>query len=145
MTTGEIDQVDKTNTLSGGCLCGALRYRVSAEPFDSDYCHCSQCRKSTGAMAACWMDFKTEQVNWLKGTPKEFASSDTIRRGFCDQCGTSISYRSLDYPDYYTLSIASLDNPNAVAPRYHIHTDQQPDWLIISDNLPKYRQSRSQG
>ncbi|QYJ94387.1 GFA family protein [Shewanella spartinae] len=131
--------------LQGGCLCGALRYKVSAQPFDSDYCHCSQCQKSTGAMAACWMDFKAEQVTWLQGAPKEYASSDTIRRGFCQQCGTSISYRSTDYPDYYTLSIASLDDTNAVAPRYHIYTDNQPDWLKIADDLPKYRQSRSEG
>ncbi|MCG9712911.1 GFA family protein [Shewanella insulae] len=134
-----------TTQLQGGCLCGALRYKVSAAPFDSDYCHCSQCQKSTGAMAACWMDFKADQVSWLQGTPKEYASSDTIRRGFCQQCGTSISYRSTDYPDYYTLSIASLDDANAVAPRYHIYTDKQPDWLKIADDLPKYRQSRSEG
>ncbi|MCG9755440.1 GFA family protein [Shewanella insulae] len=134
-----------TTQLQGGCLCGALRYKVSAPPFDSDYCHCHQCQKSTGAMAACWMDFKADQVSWLQGTPKEYASSDTIRRGFCQQCGTSISYRSTDYPDYYTLSIASLDDANAVAPRYHIYTDKQPDWLKIADDLPKYRQSRSEG
>lgn len=96
-------------------------------------------------MAACWMDFKAEQVSWFKGTPKEYASSDTIRRGFCEQCGTSISYRSTQYPDYYTLSTASLDNPNSVPPRYHIYTASQPDWLDICDDLPKYRFSRSQG
>ncbi|MDX1283217.1 GFA family protein [Shewanella colwelliana] len=137
--------METTNLLQGGCLCGALRYQVSAMPFDSDYCHCSQCQKSSGAVAVSWMDFNVEQITWLKGAPTEYASSTTIRRGFCNQCGTSISYRSTDYPNYYTLTIASLDEPNRVPPKYHIYTDNQVAWLKIADDLPKYRGGRSEG
>ncbi|MBL4814363.1 MAG: GFA family protein [Shewanella sp.] len=128
--------------MQGGCLCGALRYSVSAMPFDSDHCHCRMCQKSTGAVVGSWMDFLVDQVTWLCGKPREYASSDTTRRGFCSTCGTSISFRDTGHPTYYTLSIASLDDPNLVPVKYHIHTDSQLKWLIIEDDLPRYNGSR---
>ncbi len=132
------------NTLrEGGCLCGAIRYQVEGEPFDADYCHCRSCQKSTGSAFGAWMDFKLSQVIWLKGQVTEFASSEFIRRGFCDKCGTSLTYRHTQYPDYSTLSIASLDDANQVKPKYHIYTDSQLNWLVIKDDCERYPQARS--
>jgi len=136
------EKKDKTVAMEGGCLCGALRYRLTAMPFDADHCHCRMCKKSTGAVVGSWMDFLAEQVIWLSGKPTEYASSETTRRGFCSSCGTSISFRDTGYPKYYTLSIASLDNPNLVPVKYHIHTSSQVEWLCIKDDTPKYRGTR---
>ena len=130
------------STHEGGCLCGALRYRVTGAPFDIDYCHCRMCQKSTGAPVGVWMDFKKNQVEWLSGRPKEYASSDSIRRGFCAQCGSAISFRHTGYPDYYTLAIVSLDDPNTFEPNYHIHMDSQPNWFKIDDDLERHAHSR---
>ncbi|MGI2148842.1 GFA family protein [Shewanella baltica] len=79
----------------------------------------------------------------LKGQVTEFASSELIRRGFCDKCGTSLTYRHIQYPDYSTLSIASLDDANQVQPKYHIYTESQLNWLVIEDNCQRYLQGRS--
>lgn len=128
--------------LMGGCLCGSIRFQVTSLPFDADYCHCLQCQKSTGSFSAAWMDFKIDQVRWLKAKPKLFASSESVSRGFCSNCGCSISYQHSEYPDYLTLSIAALDNPNYIEPRYHIHTDSQVKWLSINDELPRYNKNR---
>ncbi|MGI3004914.1 GFA family protein [Shewanella algae] len=133
------------NELQGGCLCGAIRYRLEGEPFDADHCYCSQCRKSTGAVVGSWMDFRLEQLTWQGETVREYASSAKIRRGFCPNCGTSLSYRSLDYPEFISLSIASLDDPDRVAPRYHIYCTDKPAWLQITDDCPRYPSHRSQG
>ncbi|SDJ65042.1 Uncharacterized conserved protein [Ferrimonas sediminum] len=130
------------STLEGGCLCGAIRYRTSAAPFAAEYCHCSQCRKAVGGVAVAWMDFNRNQVRWQKQIPTEFASSEHVFRGFCSQCGTSLSFRDDRYPDYLTLSVASLDDVNQVIPTYHIHTDSQPNWLSIDDEGPRYGQNR---
>jgi len=135
MKTGEM--------LLGGCLCCAIRYQTQAAPFNADYCHCRQCQLSSGAVMMVRMDFKRQQVKWLNGHVTEFASSDKICRGFCQQCGCSVSYRHLDYPDYLTLSIATLDNPNLVTPKYHIFTDNQVSWLTLEDNCQRYPQSRT--
>lgn len=134
-----------SQTLTGGCLCGAVKYDIDGSPFDADYCHCNICRKNVGAFAVCWMDFRVEQISWISGKPKEFNSSETIRRGFCEQCGTSLSYRSTEYPGYCSLTIASLDNPNQVTPNYHIYTEDQVKWLKIEDNCQRYPKSRSGG
>ena len=131
--------------MKGGCHCGAIRYEVSAAPFDADYCHCRDCQKITGAPVGAWMDFQKEQVLWLDTEPAEYKSSEHIRRGFCPQCGSTLSYRSARYPDYFTLSIASLDEPDRVKPNYHIHTDSQLNWLSIVDDCARYRKERETG
>jgi hypothetical protein len=107
-------------------------------------CHCRQCQRSSGAVVMSWMDFKVNKVTWLIGTVTEFASSEKIKRGFCQQCGCSLSYRHQDYAEYITLSIASLDNPNLVSPNYHIYTDSQVKWLKIDDNCKRYPQARNE-
>jgi len=128
--------------MQGGCHCGAVRYEVSGAPFDADFCHCRDCQRTTGAPVAAWMDFKKEQVRWRAGEPSEYASSEHIRRGFCSSCGSSLSYRSTQYPDYLTLSIASLDDPDLCRPNYHIHTDSQLSWLCIDDDCKRYKRGR---
>ena len=129
--------------LEGGCLCGAIRYRATATPFAADYCHCSICRKSTGSPFGVWMDFKAGQVEWSNARPHEYASSEHIRRGFCRDCGTSLTYRHQGHPEYLTISIASLDDPDAVKPTYHIHTNSQIGWLKIDDDLQRYPEGGS--
>ena len=131
--------------MKGGCHCGAIRYEVSAAPFDADYCHCRDCQKTSGAPVAAWMDFQKDQVTWLGVEPAEYKSSEYIRRGFCPQCGSTLSYRSTRYPDYFTLSIASLDEPDRVKPTYHIYTDSQVSWLSIDDDCERYRRGRGPG
>ena len=131
--------------MTGGCHCGAVRYEVSGPPFAADFCHCRDCQKTTGAPVGAWMDFKAENVRWVAGTPTEYASSGKVRRGFCARCGASLSYRSIEHPEYLSLSIASLDDPDAVEPTYHIHTDRRVGWLSIDDGLMKYPKGRSDG
>lgn len=130
--------------MQGGCHCGYIRYEITGEPFDADYCHCRDCQVTTGAPVSAWMDFKTLQVSWLAAVPVEYASSEYIRRGFCPRCGSTLSYRSTQYPDYLTLSIVSLDDPGLFSPNYHIFTDSQVRWLTIADDCKRYPRSRGE-
>ncbi|WP_394133098.1 GFA family protein [Shewanella maritima] len=127
----------------GGCLCGQLRYRIDHPPFAADYCHCRHCQKSTGSVAGAWMDFKVTEVTWLQGEVTEYASSEYVRRGFCAACGASVSFRDTRYPDYYTIAITTLDEPNTVQPTYHIYTQSQLQWLTIKDECPRYQQGQT--
>lgn len=125
--------------MQGGCLCGALRYSASEPPFAADYCHCRNCQKSTGTAVSVWMDFKASLVTWENSDAlQEYQSSENTRRGFCGRCGSTLSYRDLRHPDYYSLAIASLDDPNQVQPTYHIHTDSQLSWFNITDDCKRY-------
>ncbi|QBF84252.1 GFA family protein [Shewanella maritima] len=129
--------------LTGGCHCGAIRYQVSAMPFASDYCHCDICKQTTGSVVGAWMDFKVEQVTWLKGKVKEYESSEFVRRGFCEHCGSSLTFRDTRHASYFTLTVTSLDDASKVQPTYHIYTDDQLPWLKIDDNARRYRQGQT--
>lgn len=128
----------KETGLTGGCLCGAIRYATSTRPFAAEYCHCSICRKSSGGPVVAWMDFERDQVTWAGDAPTEYHSSETVWRGFCPQCGASLTFRDSRYPDYLTLTIASLDEPNLVTPTYHIYAESQVAWFNIADDHPRY-------
>ncbi len=119
--------------LEGGCLCGSVRYLISGTPFAAEYCHCGMCKKVSGAPVASWMDFHIEQLTWNKRKPLEYQSSENVQRGFCPTCGSSLSFRDTEHPEYITLAIASLDDPNLVKPTYHIYTASQLKWLNIDD------------
>ncbi|MCL1048407.1 GFA family protein [Shewanella abyssi] len=127
----------------GGCLCGAIRYQLTATPFATDFCHCRQCQQSTGSVLGAWMDFNIEEVSWLSGSVTEFQSSEFVRRGFCHHCGSALTFRDTRHPSYITLAIVSLDEPNTVQPSYHIYTDSQLTWLSLSDSCARYPQSRT--
>ncbi|MCO7224874.1 GFA family protein [Pleionea sp. CnH1-48] len=132
----------KDKVLEGGCLCGAIRYRVYGEPFAAEYCHCRMCQKVAGAPVSSWMDFKVEQVQWFKGSVFEYSSSEHVRRGFCRDCGATLSFRDSRHPDYFTLAIPSLDEPEQVQPTYHIYTESEISWHRIADDLKRFPQSR---
>jgi hypothetical protein len=124
--------------LRGGCLCGAVRYRASGPPFAAEYCHCRMCQRFTGAAAANWMDFERKKVEWTAGAPREYASSEFVRRGFCPDCGSALTFRDTRYPQYLTLTIASLDEPNQVRPTHHLFTDSQLEWFDPADDCPRF-------
>jgi hypothetical protein len=132
------------NQLTGSCHCGKIQYITDGKPFDGDYCHCRDCQKITGSPISAWMDFKSEQVTWTKGKPKTYHSSKFIRRGFCENCGSTLTYSHINHREYTTLAITSSDNPNLVQPTYHIYTSSQVDWLCVNDKLPRYKFAKSQ-
>jgi len=129
--------------IEGGCLCGAIRYSSSALPFAAEYCHCRICQKSVGSVVVSWMDFNTNQLTWTAGIPVEYKSSENVMRGFCSDCGTSLSFRDSRHPEYITLTIASLDDPDLVEPTYHIYNDSKVKWLSIDDKCNRFAKGKS--
>jgi len=132
----------KDNNLKGSCHCGDISYSITGKNFAADYCHCSTCQKITGAPVSAWMDFKVEQLNWQGAKPKEYQSSKSIRRGFCPNCGATLTYRHIEHPEYITLTITSLDEPNFISPAYHIYTEDQLDWFNINDDCKRYTKGK---
>lgn len=133
----------KNDELTGGCLCGAIRYQTTAKPFAAEYCHCRMCQKSAGAPVLSWMDFRTNQLTWTSGKPTEYASSEHVQRGFCNQCGTTLTFRDERHTEMITVSIASLDDPNLVEPTYHIYVESQVHWMHIKDGYLRYAQGKT--
>jgi hypothetical protein len=122
--------------LAGGCLCGAIRYQISAEPRSADYCHCSMCRRAAGAPVVARLTVSNEAFAWTTREPAVYRSSEAAERLFCPECGTQLALR--DEPDYLDVTLASLDTPEAVRPSYHIWTESRIGWFDIADELPRY-------
>jgi len=131
-------------SLEGGCLCGAVRYRADAEPFNAGYCHCSMCRKSSGAPVIAAASVPKASLTLLRGEDvlKRYRSSDAVHRLFCGTCGGQLFFDVIDDPDTIDLWLGSLDDPDRVAPTFHIHDADRVEWLNIADDLPRYRAGR---
>ena len=121
----------------GGCLCGSLRYQAR-DAIDAGYCHCRLCQRSSGAPVLAWATFPTAAFAYIKGEPATYRSSEKGRREFCARCGTQIAFRDTETPTRVEVNIASLDDPAAIEPGYHIWVGSQVPWLHIADDLPRY-------
>jgi hypothetical protein len=127
-------------SLEGGCLCGAIRYRISAAPRSTDYCHCGMCRRAAGAPVVARLTVANDSFSWTSGEPAVYRSSPAAERYFCRDCGTQLALR--DEPDFLDVTLASLDQPEAVRPRHHIWTASRIAWFDIADDLPRYPERR---
>jgi hypothetical protein len=124
--------------LEGGCLCGAVRYRISAAPHHASFCHCRMCQRSGGAPVVAWLTGPSDAFAWINGEPAVYRSSLKAERLFCGACGTQLVFREPAEPDHLDVTLASLDDPEAVRPMYHIWTSSRIGWFEIADDLPRY-------
>src|SRR5258708_12284303 len=106
----------------GGCLCSAIRFRISGEPVFSSICHCATCRRATAAPTVAWLTFDRGQVEILSGHPRTYRSSQGVVRQFCGTCGSQLLYESAESPTTIDITTASLDNPNLSPPPFQTCT-----------------------
>jgi hypothetical protein len=124
--------------LQGGCLCGALRYESSDPPVDTGYCHCSLCRRSTGAPVLAWASVPVTSFSYVRGAPAIYASSTRGQREFCAHCGTQICYRQTRDTQTVDINVGSLDDPALCPPQVHIYDADRIAWFETADVLPRY-------
>ncbi len=129
--------------LQGGCFCGRTRYEVTGAPFHQTNCHCSICRRTTGAPFVAWFSVRPSEFRWLSGDPSHFRSSPKGTRSFCTHCGTQLTFQGDDYPDEIDITTCSLDHPQTVPPRDHTHASNKLQWIELCDGLAQYPQGRS--
>jgi hypothetical protein len=122
----------------GGCLCGQVRFRVTAAPLQSGYCHCRMCQRNSGAPVVAWVTFPATSFAWTHGEPAFYQSSARARREFCPACGSYMVFRSESFPSEVSVNTGSLDHPAAFPPAMHIHAESRVPWLHIRDELPSY-------
>jgi hypothetical protein len=128
--------------LEGGCLCGHVRYRVRGPALSSSVCFCRSCRLAGGAASVAWFVVPLDRFEWLAAAPAERRSSPPVRRGFCNRCGTPISYRHDDAPTNIELTTATLDEPHRMPPAFEIWHDDRLPWAASDPALPHYAEDR---
>ena len=124
--------------ITGGCLCGAVRYEASDPPMDICFCHCRMCQKSCGNPSALCAFIRKATFRFTRGEPKFYESSDWLERGFCADCGTPLLMR--DLTETHAVYIGTLDHPDEWPPTLgHSGMESHVPWDIINDDLPCWR------
>ena len=129
--------MDEPNT-EGGCLCGAIRYRVKSLPIALSLCHCNSCRRAAGAPSVAWVVLHSNALEFVTGTPQLFRSSPGVVRGFCGQCGTSLTYQRELEPDTIDITTASLDRADDFAPTRETWTGEKLAWEALNGAAPTF-------
>jgi hypothetical protein len=129
--------------LTGGCLCGAVRYRLTSEPTDAGWCHCRMCQLNSGSPAMVFASVPPADHVIDRGEEhiSRYASSDKAERWFCGHCGTPLLFREFAGTTH-DFSVATLDTPEAALPGFHIYYDSRIPWAEAADDLPQYPRGR---
>ena len=117
---------------TGSCLCGNVAIETTGDPSCVAACHCQHCRKHTGAPAAVFVDYAVSSVKFTNARPTLYESSIGVRRGFCNVCGSTISYQADNHLDMVHLHIGVFDTPHHFTPSINENTDTKLPWLCIS-------------
>ncbi|MBC7983813.1 MAG: GFA family protein [Candidatus Obscuribacterales bacterium] len=129
--------------LTGQCYCGFVRYTVGGVPCNETNCHCSICRRTSGAPFVAWFSIPVSTFNIIAGELRRFSSSDHGERTFCPRCGTPLTFRSSRSPHELDVTTCSLANPEQVAPKDHTRTSSKLSWVKLADGLPCFPEARS--
>ena len=130
---------------TGHCLCRAIVFAYDAAPRWTLNCHCETCRRATSSAMTTWICVPREAFRFTRGVPTYYASSPGVRRGFCAECGSPLTYENEQVPDEVHLLAGALDEPNEAQPTAHVFSEEQLAWFETADQLPRYAKTRRQG
>lgn len=128
-------------TRTGGCLCGAVRYEVAADPLAVICCHCTDCQKASGGPYATVVLVPRPAVT-IRGATKAFTveaeSGNTVTRRFCPECGTPLFSEISMNPDLFVVKQGTFDDRRGLGPSMNIWTASAQPWVPIEASLPRF-------
>jgi hypothetical protein len=136
-------KADSAN-LTGGCACGAIRYKLAASPLIVHACHCRDCQRITGSAFVINLWIERQFVEAIGAVPESFelagGSGQPNEVFFCGKCGVYLWSRYHGAPgDALFIRAGTLDTPDAVAPDVHIFTRSKVPWLELPDGVPAFK------
>ncbi len=125
--------------VTGGCLCGRVRFEIGLPTLFCAHCHCSMCRKAHGAGFVTWVGVPYARFRITAGEEvlRRYDSSEHGWRRFCEHCGSSMLCESKAHPDHLDVALGALDSPIDRAPSLHVFFDDRADFVSIDDGLPR--------
>jgi hypothetical protein len=128
--------------MTGGCLCGAVRYKSTGEPGFALLCHCRDCQRQSGSAFAAGWRVPAAGFRVTQGEPKLYVraadSGNAITRAFCPDCGTMLFLRVSARPDLVAIRVGTLDDPSGFRPEADIFVKSAQPWDYMNPDLPKY-------
>ncbi len=126
-------------TFKGSCLCGAIQFQIEGEPKWIAHCHCSDCRRATGAAASTYVGAEKEHAVFLSGAPRVHRSSKGVRRSFCGDCGSPIAYEGERWPSEIHFFVGLFERAKDLVPQGHVYESEKLPWLHIVDGAPELK------
>lgn len=126
-----------TDTMTGGCQCGQVRYSVEVNDDEAYLCHCRMCQRATGGVAAAMKGVRKADVTW-SGEPDWYRSSPIASRPFCATCGTPLGFAFPD-SDTMDLLVGTFDDPYRLRPTRHYATESLHEGWVDTSALPRLR------
>jgi len=130
-------------TYRGKCFCGSVHFEVSGPAANPCFCHCDSCRLSSGAPYVAWGTFPKDAFHVTDGELAIHKSSAPVERGFCSQCGSTISYFHDGRPDHIDITLVTLGESDELRPGCHIWVSNKDAAVVIGDDLPQYDEWRT--
>jgi hypothetical protein len=127
--------------ITGACLCGAIRFEAECPPRRVTHCHCTMCRRATGAAAGTFATWDVADARFI-GNVARYDSSDVGWRGFCPRCGSSVCFGFKPRPERIYVAIGILDTPDAFPAGFHDHRETRIAWLELDPRLPDAAQAK---
>ena len=126
--------------ITGSCLCGGIRYQIDGRIGPALNCHCSMCRKATGAAFRSRVAVPRSTFRWIQGEQllTGYISSPDTTRTFCKICGSTMVSLFADNPEILGLAMGTLDDDPHVAPAFHVFVGSKAPWFEITDRLPQF-------
>ena len=126
--------------VTGSCLCGHVRYHYDGKIEFARNCHCSLCRKHTGAAFATFGYAETRLFRWVAGAGqvKGYRSSPSVTRTFCGECGSTLQFLFEGQPEAFGLALCTVDGDPGCRPASHVCVASKAPWFEISDDLPRH-------
>jgi hypothetical protein len=125
--------------IKGSCLCGAVSFEIQGPLRSARYCHCTDCRKFSGASNAAWALAHTSQITIAPSVPNvtKFNSGGGLRV-FCAACGSPLWYEPAGRPQFRGIPLGAIDEGDVAKPEMHVWTKSKVRWETISDDLPQH-------
>ncbi len=120
---------------TGGCQCGAVRYRLLMPPLEANVCHCRMCQKASGGPVMAFARVRKTDLEWTRGAPGTFRSSSLVERNFCTACGTPLTYNPIE-GRHVSVTACSLDDPSALTPTKRYGVECTLPWFSAIETLP---------
>lgn len=120
---------------TGGCQCGAVRFKIHGALGRPSICHCRMCQKAFGGFFGPLVTIKGE-AEWTRGEPSYFQSSVNIARGFCAACGTPLTYK---HPGGLEIAIGAFDDRSDLAPQIQVNFAARNSWVTTIFDQPVHQ------
>ena len=126
--------------VTGGCLCGAVRYEVDGPFLRAGHCHCSRCRKHSGAAVSTQARVAREQFRLLRGAElvRVYGKGQGAVKAFCSVCGSSLFGGTWPDGPQVSIRLGAFDGDPGIRPQFHTYVGSRAPWDEITDALPRF-------